>query len=254
MKSILLLFDVDGTLTPPREVIHSDMVECLEKIKTRSNVTIGFVGGSDLEKQKEQLTLPNMGMFEWRFSENGLTGYHDKELIHTRSFSEEFNEQNFQELINIILLVLSNIHCPVKRGTFIEYRNGMLNVSPIGRACTKSERKSFNEYDNVHHIRKTMIHEIQEKWNKYVELHHIDLPELQFSIGGEISVDIFPKGWDKTYCLHFVESLFDEIHFFGDKTHKGGNDYEIYSDKRVIGHHVNTYHDTIQLLEDLCYI
>lgn len=26
------------------------------------------------------------------------------------------------------------------------------------------------------------------------------------------------QGWDKTYCLQFVEKDFDEIHFFGDKT------------------------------------
>lgn len=26
------------------------------------------------------------------------------------------------------------------------------------------------------------------------------------------------QGWDKTYCLQFVEKDYDEIHFFGDKT------------------------------------
>jgi phosphomannomutase len=43
---------------------------------------------------------------------------------------------------------------------------------------------------------------------------------LTFSIGGQISFDVFPKGWDKTYCLQFVEKDFPEIHFFGDKTHE----------------------------------
>lgn len=28
------------------------------------------------------------------------------------------------------------------------------------------------------------------------------------------------QGWDKTYCLQFVEEDFDTIHFFGDKTYK----------------------------------
>jgi phosphomannomutase len=44
--------------------------------------------------------------------------------------------------------------------------------------------------------------------------------ELTFSVGGQISFDVFPTGWDKTYCLQFVEGEFDEIHFFGDKTYK----------------------------------
>ncbi len=26
------------------------------------------------------------------------------------------------------------------------------------------------------------------------------------------------QGWDKTYCLRFVEEEFSDIHFFGDKT------------------------------------
>lgn len=29
---------------------------------------------------------------------------------------------------------------------------------------------------------------------------------------------VLHQGWDKTYCLRFVEGDFDEIHFFGDKT------------------------------------
>lgn len=40
---------------------------------------------------------------------------------------------------------------------------------------------------------------------------------LTFSIGGQISFDCMPKGWDKTYCLKFLTS-YDQIYFFGDKT------------------------------------
>lgn len=43
---------------------------------------------------------------------------------------------------------------------------------------------------------------------------------LTYSIGGQISFDIFPQGWDKTYCLQYVEEEYDEIHFFGDKTYE----------------------------------
>ena len=50
---------------------------------------------------------------------------------------------------------------------------------------------------------------------------------LIYSIGGQISFDVFPSGWDKTYCLKYLKE-YDEIYFFGDKTWKGGNDYELY--------------------------
>ena len=44
---------------------------------------------------------------------------------------------------------------------------------------------------------------------------------LTYSIGGKISFDVFPYGWDKTYALGRVaDEEFEEIHFFGDKTYK----------------------------------
>ncbi len=44
---------------------------------------------------------------------------------------------------------------------------------------------------------------------------------LTFAIGGQISFDVFPNGWDKTFCLqHVADERFEEIHFFGDKTYE----------------------------------
>lgn len=64
-------------------------------------------------------------------------------------------------------------------------------------------------------------------------------------------MDVFPEGWDKTYCLQYVSEGFDEIHFFGDKTKPGGNDYEIYADARTIGHSVTNPDDTMKQLKEL---
>jgi phosphomannomutase len=38
------------------------------------------------------------------------------------------------------------------RGTFIEFRNGLINVSPVGRNCTKQERDLFFAYDLVNFL------------------------------------------------------------------------------------------------------
>ncbi len=40
------------------------------------------------------------------------------------------------------------------RGTFIEFRNGMINISPIGRSCTLEERIEFSEIDKVFSVYK----------------------------------------------------------------------------------------------------
>lgn len=79
-----------------------------------------------------------------------------------------------------------------------------------------------------------------------------------FSIGGQISFDVFPTGWDKTYCLRHLENEksisgteFTTIHFFGDKTYKGGNDYEIFTDSRTEGHTVQNPDDTMKQLKKI---
>jgi len=80
----------------------------------------------------------------------------------------------------------------------------------------------------------------------------------RYSIGGQISFDVFPTGWDKTYCLRHIEAEKDisgieykTIHFFGDKSFPGGNDYEIFSDERTIGHAVTCPEDTMKLLKEM---
>ena len=70
--------------------------------------------------------------------------------------------------------------------------------------------------------------------------------------GGQISIDVFPEGWDKTYSLRYVEKDgYKVIHFFGDKTAPGGNDHEIFADPRTIGHTVECPEDTMEQLTEL---
>ena len=85
----------------------------------------------------------------------------------------------------------------------------MINVCPIGRNCSKAERDQFEEYDNTAQVRKTFVEKLKAEF--------ADL-SLRFSIGGQISFDVFPEGWDKSFCLKFIEQHYDEIHFWGDKT------------------------------------
>lgn len=74
---------------------------------------------------------------------------------------------------------------------------------------------------------------------------------LRYSVGGQISFDVFPMGWDKSFCLQFVEKDYDEIHFWGDKCYDGGNDFEIFKDPRTIGHSVKDPDETV---EQLCSV
>jgi phosphomannomutase len=62
-----------------------------------------------------------------------------------------------KKLINFSLKYIADLDIPVKRGTFLEYRNGMMNISPIGRNCSKDERNAFEEYDKTANIRTNFV-------------------------------------------------------------------------------------------------
>lgn len=238
---MMLLFDVDGTLTPSRKTISDDMYQFMTQVK--ETVTCGLVGGSDLKKIAEQIGgMDALFKFQYVFAENGLVAYESGNLINKECIQSHMGEEKLQKFINFSLRYMSDITLPVKRGTFIEFRNGLINVCPVGRSCSQEERDQFGEYDKEHRIRE-----------KFIQALEAEFPDsgLAFSIGGQISFDVFPKGWDKTYCLRFVEKDFDTIHFFGDKTDKGGNDYEIYNDHRTIGHKVTSPDDTKAQLKEL---
>lgn len=229
---VLALFDVDGTLTAPRKVVTPEMLEFMKEL--RKVITIGVVGGSDLIKISEQLGKTVITDYDYAFAENGLVAYKGGEEIAIMSLKKHLGEDKLKEFINFTLKYIAELDIPIKRGTFIEFRNGMINVSPIGRNCSQEERDEFEKYDKVHKIRPTMVSLLREKFA------HLN---LSFSIGGQISFDVFPHGWDKTYCLRYLEG-FHEIHFFGDKTFKGGNDYEIFESEKTIGHTVTSPEDT----------
>lgn len=236
MSRTLLLFDVDNTLTISRGQATPEMIKCLRDCSAIFD--LGCVSGSDLDKLREQLDAA-LGFMKWKFTENGLMTYLDfqPKPWHSASFVEHIGETRYQELVNRILALLSCTVLPCKRGVFLELRTGLLNVCPIGRSCTQKQREEFAQYDSVAGVREQLCDVLSKEF-----------PELKFSIGGQISIDVFPKEWNKTYCLQFIAGKYDTVHFFGDNIRPGGNDYEIGCDPRVISHPVTCWQDTLKLL------
>ncbi|KAM8934187.1 phosphomannomutase 2 [Pelodytes ibericus] len=240
-SKMLCLFDVDGTLTAARQKVTSDMEEFLQILRKR--VKVGVVGGSDIVKIKEQLGDDVVLKFDYVFAENGLVAYKDGKFLSKQSIHAHLGEDLLQDIINYCLSYIAKLKLPKKRGTFIEFRNGMLNVSPIGRNCTQEERIEFYELDKREHFRDQFVADLQQRFAG---------KGLTFSIGGQISFDVFPNGWDKTYCLGILENEeFSKIYFFGDKTMQGGNDFEIYTDPRTVGYSVKSPDDTKNICTEL---
>ncbi|GAA5894222.1 hypothetical protein JCM6882_007605 [Rhodosporidiobolus microsporus] len=241
---VICLFDVDGTLTPARRTASQEMLDTLKQV--RQKAVIGVVGGSDLPKITEQLAIHGQDItqdFDFTCAENGLTAYKLGKELPSASFIGWLGQEKYNQFVRFVLHYIADLDIPIKRGTFIEYRNGMANVSPIGRNASIQERIEFEKYDKEHNIRPKFIEELKKQFPDW---------GLTYSIGGQISFDVFPNGWDKTYALrHIASENFKEIHFFGDKQYPGGNDYELAQHPDTVAHPVSSPSDTIAELKKM---
>jgi phosphomannomutase len=131
-------------------VVTPEMLQFMKQL--REHVTVGVVGGSDLVKISEQLGKSVTTDYDYCFSENGLVAHKNGELIGTQSLKSFLGDDQLKEFINFTLHYIADLDIPIKRGTFIEFRSGMLNVSPIGRNCSQEERDEFEKYDKVQTI------------------------------------------------------------------------------------------------------
>jgi phosphomannomutase len=257
----LVLFDVDGTLCVPAQRAGAEMIALLARLRERC--AVGIVGAGDFKKQQGQLAWCGDGgpdlreRLDFCFSENGVHSFRGARLLHRKSLAEHLGEERwaaFRAGLDAVLeakraeadrlLKLASPGADIgARGTFLEIRQCTVNVCPIGRtpSLTKEERASFDRADREAGMRQRVLAELLRRFGPHTPF------ALSFSIGGQIGIDCCPVGWDKTFCLRFVDAdEFDEVHFFGDKTEAGGGDHELYEHPRTVGHAVRDAADTTE--------
>jgi phosphomannomutase len=126
------------------------------------------VGGSDFSKQEEQLGKPAgtpvTTLFDFCFAENGLTAYKLGQALPSNSFIKWIGEDQYKELASFALHYIADLDIPVKRGTFIEFRNGMINISPIGRNASTQERHDFEKFDKEAKVREAFVAKLKERF------------------------------------------------------------------------------------------
>ena len=97
--------------------------------------------------------------------------------------------------------------------------------------------------------------EWNEKTNERVEIAsrlRNKFPDLSVALGGQTGIDIGPLGSDKSQILRDF-SKDDELHFFGDRIEKGGNDHTlamaIVDNMMGTSYNVEDYKETRTILE-----
>ena len=213
------IFDVDGTLTPSRLPMTKKFQKFFGKWLKKNKFYL--VTGSNIEKLQEQMCFYDIeaeGIFTccgnqfWR-PDPSIVNI-SAELIYENKFELSTKLKNTLEVI-----LMSNQY-PHRYGNHIEDRGSMVNFSIVGRNCTQEQREHFFKWDNERGERKKISTFLKHKFK-----------DLDAVLGGQISIDIYPKGKDKSQILDIIEQERlvkpDEYIFIGDRTEKGGNDYPL---------------------------
>ena len=205
------VFDMDGTLTPARLPMTEEFKsEFLPWLKAH---TAFIATGSDYSKVGEQLPQDVIDAFTGIYGSMGNTLHQNGELVYKKEI--EYNPDMLNDLENF----RKNTKYPNKLfGNYIEKRIGMINFSVIGRDCPYSEREKYTAWDKENGERKAIQ---QFMYKKY--------PDYDFECGGNISLDIIPKGCGKSQIAHHLRKHYpnDKIIFMGYRTYVGGNDYAL---------------------------
>lgn len=255
----ILLFDVDGTLCDSGKKISIQMAEILNNL-IKKDIKIGIVGGGTFEKILFQ--LDNLVNPDYIFSECGSV-YHKFDsdnlswsLINKNNLRSEPEYIKINQLVKTSLEFISKVDYLVS-GHFIDLRNGLVYISLVGMVGTDEERENFIKLDKIYNYRDNLIQILK------IQACQLGLENyLDICLGGSVGIAIYPKKWNKTQVLYWLEmdmdinldSIYPQIHFFGDKYLPDGNDYELMKSKYVIPHPVDSPDDTLQILSELIKI
>jgi len=246
VTEMIYLFDIDGTLTAPRQKIqiwHDQILTDFSK-----NHKVFFVTGSDLHKVKEQLRDNVLDRFEGVFCCLGNALYQNNSETQL-SATYENNPDWSDELILACTEFVAKSTFPHKARNFIEPRIGVLNVSACGRTVNESVRKQYVSWDSIYSERVDFVDYI----NKI-------MPEYEASIGGEISIDISVRGKNKSQVLGWLREKYgnEPISFFGDQIRDRGNDLPLA--EALVNENIDNmtysifkYDDTYDLIDRLLY-
>ena len=209
----IYLFDIDGTLTEPRQKMSDNHVLAFLSWMTNKNVYL--VTGSDYPKVKEQ--LPDSVVRKC----NGVFCSMANQFIQSGKIIYQKKWEPTQSLTDDLNFLYKASEFPHKGKTIIEPRVGMINFSIVGREASQQQRDIYSRWDKENKEREAIVKVLS---NKYTN--------LDFKIGGQISIDIQPKGANKSQASKWLREKFKgcELYFFGDKITKNGNDYDIAED------------------------
>lgn len=235
MKEVFV-FDIDGTLTESRRPIDPEFLTFL--LAFCENNDVYLLTGSDRPKTFEQLGFEFYETVKGVWQCNGNEYWEGSRRAEHNDFTMEYEFKKF------LTDKVANSRYPIKTGSHIEERTGMVNFSIIGRGATLNQRAEYYKWDSKYYERQLLCEEINREY-----------PKLLASSGGEISIDICMRGNNKSQVADILNKKYNHIHFFGDRMDYGGNDYPLATTIRLgemgTNYPVKSWQETWEVLKQL---
>ncbi len=219
----LVVFDMDGTLTPSKAPIKSDMVRVLSGLL--QNKMVAVIGGGRYEQFRRQFVekanfkkellkklflFPTSSTAFYRYRGGWKKVYAHELLARTKkkifhAFSAIFKEIGYKHPQKIY-------------GQIIEDRGTQVTFSAVGQKAPVGVKDAWKKKND--RLRLRMAKLLAKK-----------LPDLEVRVGGLTSIDVTRKGIDKAYGIRQIEKVLKikikDMLFIGDAIFPGGNDYAV---------------------------
>lgn len=244
--TVLLLFDVDGTITESGQKISQSMVNIINSID-KNKYQLGIVGGGTLDKILIQ--LDNKINFIHYFTQCGSV-YHQYnhidnsfENIYTKNIKNSFRYTQINKLIKIALGFLSNVDYNLC-GHHIDIRDGLVYISLIGLNASLGEREDFINIDKLYNYRQNLLNLLLQKSSE------LCFDNIDIVLGGTVGIAIYPSEFDKSQIMNHIDiSKYTNIYYFADQYKENGNDFKLINNEYIIGRPVDSVQQTIENLQ-----
>jgi HAD superfamily hydrolase (TIGR01484 family) len=219
-KYDLIIFDLDGTLTPSKSALGADMGEALTKLLEKKKVAV--ISGCNFEQFKDQflkilpvdaniyknlIILPTSGSGMYLWNDGWKLEYSDN--------LSPNEKMKIRMALDLALKELPFLKPETTYGDQIEDRGSQITFSALGQKAPLAAKAAW---DPDRSKREALAKSLLAK-----------LPEFDVTIGGMTSDDVTHHGVNKAYGIRKIEGYLklgmDKILFVGDALMPGGNDY-----------------------------
>ncbi len=214
----VIIADVDDTICESCQVMSDEMANQINSM-IQQGYTFAFLTGTEKQYLLEMVSSKLRGK-HYLLAAIGTecieveVGGENKEV-----YKYNLSEEQINEIVKALeeLTQKYNILPVTNKDDQIQNRETQVCLSAIGRHAPKEQKAAYDPNGNK-----------RLEWIQFLKTI-LDENKYDMTIGGTTSIDITPKGIDKAWGIkHFCEKFgieLENVLFFGDKIHPGGNDF-----------------------------